>query len=173
MKLTHTILALFVAVMVLPMAALGKDKQASAEVASFNDAIDDIVVVGQKSKSALRRDLYQSEEDFYSLYNKLNDEREYDVHCFYETLTGTHVKNHVCRAKFVASAYSKHAARNGGDLTRMANQDANTGFAEKTARYQEKLETLVATNPELQAALVRYSTAQARFTAKLEEMANN
>jgi len=169
MKLTDTTLALFVAVLALPMAAIGKDKGASTEMASNDAAIEDIVVVGQKSKGALRRELYRSEEDFYSVYNKLNDEGEYDVRCFYETPTGTHVKNHVCRAKFVTSAYTRHAARNGGDLTRIAGQDADPVFAEKMAKYQAKLESLIATHPELQAALVRYSSAQAQFMAKLEE----
>jgi len=173
MKPTHTILALFVAVLALPMAAVGQDEEASTGVASNDETIEDIVGVGQKSLADLRRDVFQSEEDFYSLYNKLNDDKEYDVRCFYERPTGTRMKNHVCRAKFVTKAYSAHAARNRNDLTRVANQDANPVIAEKSAKFQEKLETLIAANPELQAALVRYNTARARFMAEREEIANN
>jgi hypothetical protein len=44
MKQTRTILALFIAVFALPMAAIGQDEQASND-----EAIEDIVVVGQKS----------------------------------------------------------------------------------------------------------------------------
>jgi len=47
MKQTHTILALFVAVLALPMAAVGQP--ASTGTASKTAAIDNIVVVGQKS----------------------------------------------------------------------------------------------------------------------------
>ena len=173
MKPTHTILALFVAVLALPMAAVGQDEGASTEVASDDEAIEDIVVVGQKSMADLRRDIFQSEEDFYSLYNKLNDDKEYDVRCFYEAPTGTRIRNHVCRANFVTNAYSAHAARNRGDVTRIANQDANPVIAEKSAKFQEKLETLIAANPELQVALVRYNTARARFMAEREESASN
>lgn len=173
MKLTHTVLALFVAVLALPMAAVGQDEEASTEVASDDEAIEDIVVVGQKSRAGLRRDVFEAEEDFYSVYNKLNDDKEYDVRCFYEKPTGTNIKNHVCRARFVTKTFERHARRNRNNLSRVANQDATPVPAEKTAKFQEKMETLIATNPELQAALVRYNTLRAQFTAEREENASN
>jgi len=111
MKQTHTILALFVAVLAFPMAAAGQDEQASAGAASKDQAIDNIVVVGQKSLAELRREVVKAEEGFYSVFNELNDEKDYDVRCFYESPTGSHLKNHVCRARFVTKAYSQHAVR--------------------------------------------------------------
>ncbi len=173
MKLTHTILALFVAVLALPMAAVGQDEEASTEVASDDEAIEDIVVVGQKSMAELRRDVFQAEEDFYSVYNKFNDDKEYDVRCFYEKPTGTNIKNHVCRARFVTKAFERHARRNRNNLSSVANQSADPVIAEKTAKYQVKLETLVAANPELQTALVRYTTLRAQFMAEREGIASN
>ena len=163
MKPNYTILALLVAELALPMAAVGQDEE----------AIDDIVVVGQKSINELRRDVYQYAEDFYSAYNKLNDDPEYDVRCFYEQATGTRIKNHVCRAKFVLNSYSSHAARNRSDLKLVANQGASPELAEKTVKFQDKLETLIAANPELEAALIRYNTARAEFFAEREQSANN
>ncbi len=163
MKPTYTVLTLFVAALALPLAAFAQDEE----------AIDDIVVVGQKSTAALRREVFEAEEDFYSLYNELNDDRDYDVNCFYERATGTNIKNHVCRARFVTKAYSSHAARNRNDVTRVANQSANPVIAEKTVVYQEKLETLIAANPDLQAALIRYNETRAIFLAEREERANN
>ena len=173
MKPTIKILALFIAVLALPMTALGQDGEASSWVASNNETIDDIVVVGKKSVAELRREIYKAEENFYSVFNKLNDESDYNVRCFYESPTGSHLKNHVCRARFVTKAYSSHAARSGNKITRVANQNANPAFIEKTAKYEEKLQTLIAANPELQVALLRYSTARAEFTAQREEIANN
>jgi len=151
-----------------PIAAVGQD-----EGASNDETIEDNVVADQKSLSELRRDAYEAEEDFYSVYNKMNDEKEYDVRCFYEKTTGTNIKTHVCRARFVTNAYDRHARRNRNDVSRMANQNAIPIPAEKTARYQEIMETLIAANPELQAALVRYNTVLSRFMAKREESASN
>ncbi len=157
----------------LPMAAVGQDEEASTGVASNDETIEDNVVFDQKSVADLRRDVFQTEEDFYSLYNKLNDDKEYDVRCFYEKPTGTNIKNHVCRARFVTKTFERHARRNRKKLSRVANQTADPVLAEKTAKYQEKLETLIAADPELQAALVRYTTARARFMAEREENDSN
>ena len=163
MKLTRTILALFIAALALPMSAIGQD----------DEAIDDIVVVGQKSLSTLRKEVFKAEEEFYSVYNKLNDEKDYQVRCFYEKPTGTRIKNHVCRARFVTKAYSSHASRNGNDLSRVANQSSNPVFAEKTVKYQAHMESLVAENPELQAALGEYNSAVGQFMSKREGNSNN
>lgn len=162
------ILALFCAVLALPLTAAGQDEKDSSDA-----AIDDIVVVGKKSLSEMRKDVFEAEEDFYAVYNKLNDDPDYDVRCFYEQATGTHIKNHVCRARFVTKAFSSHAARNRNDMSRVANQDANPVLAEKTAKYQEKLESLIASDEELQAALIRYNTKRAEFMAIREDNANN
>ena len=157
MKLVHAILAIFVALSALPMAAVGQDEE----------AIDNIVSTGQKSKAALRRDLIKAEGDFYALYNKLNDDNEYDVRCFYEAPTGLRTKHQVCRPVF----FSK--ARNRDDPTRRMNPDTDRVIADKMVKLQEKLEALTAANPELQAAMARYNTARARLMALSEERASN
>jgi hypothetical protein len=171
MKQTHTILALFIAVLALPMAAVGQP--ASTGAASKTEAIDNIVVVGEKSLAELRREVVRAEEDFYSVFNKLNDEKDYNVRCFYESPTGTHLKNHVCRARFVTKAYSQHASRSGNKISRMANQGGNPAFIEKTAKYEQKMQTLIAANPELLAALIEYDSARTRFVAERGDSSNN
>jgi len=55
----------------------------------------------------------------------------------------------------------------------MLAETAITIFAEKTIKYQEKVETLITANPELQAAFVRYNTKRADFFAEREDSANN
>ncbi len=162
-----TFLCLF-SVSAFPIASVGQDEGASNDETIANNVVDD-----QKSLSELRREAYDAEDDFYAVYNKLNDEKEYDVRCFYEKPTGTNIKNHICRARFVTNAYDKHARRNRNDLSRAANQDAIPIPEEKSARYQEILETLIAANPELQVALARYSTAQARYMEKRQKNASN
>jgi hypothetical protein len=162
MKSTRTILAFLVAVLALPLAAMGQD-----------EPIDDIVVVGKKSLNDMRKDVYKAEEEFYSVYNKLNKEKDFAVRCFYEKATGTRIKNHVCRARFVSQAYSTHAARNRNDLSRVANQDTDSALEAQTAKYEENLETLIAANPELEQALIRYNEARAEFLAEREETSSN
>ena len=120
----------------------------------------------QKSQAELRREVYEAEEDFYALYNKLNDERDYSVRCRYEKPTGSRIKNHVCRARFVTKAYARHARRNRNNLSSVANQDADPVLAQKTVEYEAHMDALMAANPELQAAFDRYNAARVRFMAK-------
>ena len=167
MKLTHTLLALLVAVLALPMAAVGQDEEVSTEVASDDEAIENIVVASQISPRELRQDLWKSEDEFYSLYNKLNDDNLYDVRCVYKAPTGSRIKNQVCRPVFLSRALSR------GDITHVTNMDANAVLADKMAKFREKVNTLIAANPELQAAAATYNTARGRFMAQSERRANN
>jgi hypothetical protein len=152
MKPNHKILAAIVVAMVFPLAASAQEDKVDEEV----------VVVGNKSISTLRKEVYEAEADFYALYNTLNDDPDFDVKCYYETATGTHVKNHVCRANFISASYAKHAARNGNDLSRVAAQ-TDPALAEKTAIFEERLTNLVNTNAELQAAFLSYNEARSSF----------
>lgn len=120
----------------------------------------------QKSQAELRREVYEAEEDFYALYNKLNDERDYSVRCRYEKPTGSRIKNHVCRARFVTKAYDRHARRNRNNLSSVANQDADPVLVQKKVEYEAHMEALIAANTELQAAFDRYNAARVRFMEK-------
>ena len=157
MKLTPTILALFVTVLVLPMAAVGQD----------DEVIENIVVASQKSPRDLRRDVWRSEKDFYSIYNKLNDDSLYDVHCTREAPTGSVIKSQVCRAKFLQRAIREGKVNYATDL------DTNPIIAGQIATFRKNLETLVAANPDLQTAAATLNLAHARLTADKERRANN
>lgn len=153
MKLANTILALSVAVLAFSITA----------VAQGEEAIDDVVVTGQKSPAVLRQEMIQAEEDFYALYNDFNDDNEYDVRCRYESPTGLRKKYRVCRPVF----FSK--ARNREDLTRGVDPNSDPVIAEKMVTLQEKMETLTAANPELQVAMARYNSARSQLMAQSEE----
>ncbi len=157
MKLTRTMLALFVTVLVLPMAAAGQD----------DEVIENIVVASQKSPRDLRRDVSRSEKDFYAIYNKLNDDGLYDVHCTREAPTGSVIKSQVCRPKFLQRAIKE------GKVNFATGLDTNSLIAGQIATFRKNLETLVAANPDLQAAAATLKLAHAQLTADKERRANN
>jgi hypothetical protein len=157
MKLTHKNLVLLVAVLALPMAAFGQDEETPTRLASVDEPIDNIVVSGQKSEAALRQELWKAEEDFYSLYNSLNDDGLYDVRCVDEAPIGSRIKVQVCRPVFFAKALTD------GDVNSVTNLNSNPAIAGEMDTYREKMNTLIAANPELQAAVATFSTARARY----------
>ncbi len=148
MKSAHTKLALFVAVLALPLTAAGEE-----------DVIDDIVVTGEKSMAELRRELAKAEKEFYSLYNDLNDDNDYDVRCRMESPTGVRKRYQVCRPVFFSEA------RNREDKNRPVDPATDPTLQAKLETLQEKMETLVASNPDLMVAMNKYNTARARVAA--------
>lgn len=163
---TRTISALIFAVLALPTAAVGQD-EISRETAADNAAIESSAAASQKSMADLREDVWQSEDDFYTLYNKLNDDSLYDVRCSNEAPIGSRIKTHVCRPVFLLRALSR------GEINRMTNLEKNPAIAEKMARFREKLGTLIAANPELQAAADTFTSARALYMAQSESEASN
>ncbi|MDJ0700028.1 MAG: hypothetical protein QNJ07_09245 [Woeseiaceae bacterium] len=156
MKLTRTTLALFAAVLVIPMAAVGQDK----------DVIENTVVATQKSPGELRRDFWRAERDFYAIYNRLNEDGLYDVRCTKEAPTGSMIKTQTCRPKFVDRAIKEGKFSKGGRL------DSNSEIEAQMATYRKKLETLVAANSELQSAAAALNLAHAQLQADIERRAS-
>ncbi|MCG8370269.1 MAG: hypothetical protein MJA32_07140 [Proteobacteria bacterium] len=167
MKLTRKVLVLFIAVSVLPTAAVGQDEDVSIGVIPDGELIDNAVVPGRKSPDELRRDFWRAEKDFYSIYNELNDVRLYDVRCTKEAPTGTRIKTQMCRPKFVDKALRE------GRIRGSENLSTDSRIADKMAAYQKNVETLVAANPELQTAAAALNLAHARLTADEERIAGN
>ncbi len=151
MKLTQTFLVVAMA-LASPMAAFGEDDQAT----------ENTVVVSQKSTAELRSELWKFEDEFYALYNKLNDDNLYDVRCTQEAPTGSRIKQQICRPVFLTRALSR------GKIDRNTNLETNPAMASKFATYRQKMASLMAANQELQAAAARFSTARAEYMAQTE-----
>ncbi len=158
MNPTHTILAILLAVLMLPASATGQAEDGVTE---------DIVVAKQKSSRDLRRDLWRAEKDFYAIYNKLNDDGIYDVVCRKQAPTGSMIKTQVCRPKFLDRAIKEGKVGKGTKL------DSNSELQGKIATFRENLATLVAEDPDLKAAAATLNTAHARVTADKERRASN
>jgi len=167
MKLTRTILALFVTALVSPMAAIGQDEDVSTNVTSNDEVSENIVIASQNSPGDLRRNLRRSEKDFYSLYNKLNDDSLYDVRCTKEAPTGSVIRSQVCRPKFLEKAIREGKVNYATDL------DSNSIIAGQIATFRKNLETLVAANSDLQTAAATLNLAHDQLTADSERKANN
>ena len=151
------ITGLFIVAAMLPLAVANADETQQRED----------TLVAKKSLSELRSDYFEKEEAFYKLFNQLNEDRDYDVRCYYERRTGTRIKNHVCRAKFVSDAFSSHAARSGGNrMNNAATQDSDPEFVRKSEIFENKLTTAVSSSPELQLALVSLNEAREQFVAR-------
>jgi hypothetical protein len=52
----------------------------------------------------MRAELADLEDRFYALYNELNKDKDFDVHCYREAPLGTLIKRRICRVAYVEEA---------------------------------------------------------------------
>ena len=125
-----------------------------------SESIEEIIVYGNKSLAALRREVYKAEENFFDLFNSLNQDFEYDVNCYYEAPSFTRIKRHVCRANFVVEATSVQYVEIRTRGPRYPTVPPDLVIAKKKKILRQKMEALVAEHPELLQALTEYTATR-------------
>ena len=123
-------------------------------------SIDEIIAYGDRPLHALRREVYRAEEKFFDLFSSLNEDDEYDVHCFYEVPSFTHIRRHVCRANFVIDATAAESAAAFSEAVGAFNRPAVFEIRRKREILRERMETLVAEHPELALTLTEYTSSK-------------
>ena len=132
----------------LPITALAVAYQiASAEEApaTGQQSMPELSVQSQRERlHALKAELVQLEDQFFSEYNKVNDVWYYDVKCGWEQVSGHSL--HLCRPVFQEWAERQSA---------LAWSDPGVGAAAandvriRTSAYQKHMVDVVGKNPEL------------------------
>ena len=140
----------------VPVGMCQTDQVEEAEPES-SESIEEITVYGDKSLHDLRLEVYMAEENFFEVFNSVNEDDEFDVRCFHEVPSFTHIRRHVCRAYFVTNATSGGAIVFMGADPQYPVVPAGTIIMQKKRRMQEIMETLVAERPELLQALSEYT----------------
>jgi len=80
----------------------------ATDPATTTQPLEEVEVIGKKL-SKLRQEVIEAEERYYALYNELNTNDDYDVHCVLEAHIGTRIKSRVCKAVYVAKAQEDEA----------------------------------------------------------------
>jgi hypothetical protein len=91
-------------------AAAQSEPAAPADRADLREEpIDEITVLGQRTLRTLRLEVQAARERVYDLFNSLNSDDEFDIHCRNVPRTGTRIPQRVCRPQFADSATSTAA----------------------------------------------------------------
>ena len=133
-----------------------------------SESIEEIIVYGDKPLHALRREVYRAEENFFDVFSSLNEDDEYDVRCYYEVPSFTHIRRHVCRAKFVIDATSAESAPAFSIQVGAFSRPAAFVIDRKKERLRELMEALVAEHPELLQALGEYTDRKQTLESEKE-----
>lgn len=79
--------------------AIGQEKSESA--------IEQIIVIGELSKPAVRAQIIRVEDDIYRFYNARNENNKLNIECRKVALTGTRIAQRVCEPVFWTEARAR------------------------------------------------------------------
>ena len=69
--------------------------------------IEEIIVIGELSRSAVRAQIVRVENDIYRFYNEHNGNQKLDIECREIALTGTRITQRVCEPVFWTEARAR------------------------------------------------------------------
>ena len=109
------------------------------------EEIEEVTVVGQRLISSLRMQAIRADDRAFDLFNELNDDDQYDIHCHQEAPTGTRIKYRQCAPNFYRWAEADMtSAQIGGIYT-----DLSAVVANKYKLLRDKMQETILENPEL------------------------
>jgi hypothetical protein len=156
------------------------DDQPSGAVDPVEEiAVDEeITVVGQRSLGQLRLEVQLARERVYGLFNSLNSDDEFDIHCRNAPRTGTRIPRRVCRPQYANDATSEAGSE--FVLTRLLNcyrlsAEACLGLASaraavpvslvpvKDRQLAEEVERVARENAEFRQAIAGFQVVERRY----------
>jgi hypothetical protein len=125
--------------------------------------VPEVEINAQREKLAvMRSEMVKLEDEFYTEYNKLNTDHQYDIFCHMEAPLGTRLKDRVCRAVFVDKATEAEAqALLRGETVTPASQIALM----KETDYEKNVLAVINKHPELRKLIRERETLGKRYEA--------
>jgi len=150
---------------VLVLASAGAAQVASAAAATESTELPEVQVMG-KRLSQMRQDIIKTEDKFFALFNELNKDDDYDVHCGNEARTGTRLKQRVCRVHYYEKAQADEArAFLTGDYAPPADMIA----LERGPEYEKKALAVINAHPELRKLIRERDALEKKYNATRKE----
>ena len=161
-------IALVLALVIWPPGAIAQEADESSE-----EPIEEITVVGQKTLLNLKFAAQRAEEDFFKLFNELNENDEFDVFCDKESNTYSRIKRRRCWSPFerkIEEGAVREMVGASGQLSGGTRRlPLNEGLIRaKRKKQAEMLQQMVIEYPELHRLYNRYGEANIEFFTERE-----
>ena len=165
-KLTgrKTLLLLALGMLVFGNAAVAQTVEADAPAAESEgpapvpeEAVEEITVYGQKSVPAIKAQIMRADRKMYGLWNELNTDREFDVHCRLEGVYASRRKERICLPAF-EHGILEEAWDDLSSYTGAGRPEAE--IREKREIMRKKMIEFAEQNPALRAAIIERAQLQ-------------
>jgi hypothetical protein len=124
------------------------------------------VLVESKRLYKLRKEIIQVEDKFFALYNELNTDQDFDVHCTLNTPTGTHLQERVCRVSFYEDAQAAWAR---SQLTGDYSPPPDLVALERSPEYKRRALSVINAHPELRRLIKERDALEMKYLATRKE----
>lgn len=124
-----------------------------SDLETHDREIEEITVISQKTLLSLRYQIIRAEDRVFEVFNKLNDDDKYDIHCFLRAPTGTRIKQRDCAPNYYRNATADQAKE---FLGGPPAAPVNSVIAYHGPILRDKMVELIKENPELVNAMVDY-----------------
>jgi hypothetical protein len=158
----------FLIVMLLPfrVAAQVEPGPVGVQPDGRTGQLDEIQVIGQRTLRSWRLEVQAARERVYDLFNSLNSDDDFNIHCYNVPRTGTRIPQRVCRPRYADNATSEA----GGEFARALFFDCAGGIAEEwclarnaLSRSQEAVSGIPARDQLLAAEVQRLTRENPAF----------
>jgi len=131
--------------------------------------IEEIIVIGELSKPAVRAQIIRVENDIYSFYNERNGNPDLDIICREVALTGTRIPQRVCEPLFWTKARQQETRDFLHDFAGIADlENLSDDVIQETEEMNRIYAELIQQYPSFGEALLVLQDLKAR----LEELGN-
>lgn len=135
--------------------------------ANGREPMEEVTVIGQKQIFDLRMQVIQAEDHAYQIFDRLNNDDDYDVHCKLVANTGTHIKKRTCLPNFYfhvqASEKQSLYYAIGSTTDYAVGPSARNVWARKFPVFKAKVIKLAKENPEMMQAMTRLFDLQRKL----------
>ena len=124
------------------------------------EEIEEIRVYGDKSLLRLQLEVYEAEDAYFDLFNLLNSDDDYDIHCYREAQTGSRLKRRVCKTNYLIRLEAEASEEWVKSLQAGVSRsyiDPATRVQRLDAKVQEEMDRLAAEKPEFLERINEYS----------------
>lgn len=126
-------------------------------------SVEEIEVVGQRLQK-LRFEIENTRISVFDIFNRLNDDDQFDMRCYRRKTTGSLIKERICVPRFVedvlddsaAQAFQNYAVgREGNRVLGNSTVDLASGYMRvKNREMRDRMVALANANSELQSAIL-------------------
>jgi hypothetical protein len=126
--------------------------------------LEEVIVIGRDSASTIRRELFNTQDIVYDMFNELNKDDAFDMVCEKEARIGSQIVNKVCRPRFLLTAVSNAYVdwRDDGEFGVNRAEMRN-----KALRQREIMADLANKNPQFLSILKKRLALRKAYESKI------